>query len=101
MRNPSPPSRRLLAALPAFALCLGLAAQDPEASGQEQEGAPKSAEPKPKAEPVVALRVGTVHTVSGGVIEDGVILIRGTRIAAVGKRSEQSRDISHQNTNRK
>lgn len=86
MRNPSPPSRRLLATLPAFALCLGLAAQDPESSGQEHDGAPKAAEPKP--EPVVALRVGTVHTVSGAVIEDGVILIRGTRIAAVGKRSD-------------
>ena len=38
--------------------------------------------------PVVALVVGTVHPVSGPAIENGVVLMRGRKIVAVGAASE-------------
>jgi imidazolonepropionase-like amidohydrolase len=39
---------------------------------------------EPPPEPVVALRVGTVHPVSSPPITEGVIVLRGARIEAVG-----------------
>lgn len=40
------------------------------------------------AAPAVAIRAGTVHPVSGPPIEDGVVLIRGSRIVAVGSAAD-------------
>jgi imidazolonepropionase-like amidohydrolase len=37
---------------------------------------------------MTAVHAGFVHTVSGAVIQDGVVLMRGTRITAVGPRAE-------------
>lgn len=57
-------------------------ATEPEASPE-----PSAATPEPPAarpEPYVALRVGTVHPMVGPAIKDGVILMQGSRISAVG-----------------
>ncbi len=53
-------------------------------------GANGEAQPLPPAaqEAATALVGGTVHTVSGGTIPDGVVLVRGGTIEAVGTRSE-------------
>jgi imidazolonepropionase-like amidohydrolase len=60
------------------------------------ETAPEAA-PEPEAapaprrrprRPVVAIEAGTVHPVAGPEITDGVVVIRGERIIAVGKRGE-------------
>lgn len=53
-------------------------------------GANGGTRPRPPAaqEAATALVGGTVHTVSGGTIPDGVVLIRGGTIEAVGTRSE-------------
>lgn len=57
----------------------------PGANGANGETPPTS----PAAqEAATALVGGTVHTVSGGTIPDGVVLIRGGTIEAVGTRSE-------------
>jgi len=58
-------------------------AQEPAATP-----APEAAAAKPDAAPITALRVGTVHTVTGGTIQDGRILVQGGRILGVGPASE-------------
>ena len=72
MRNPPPPwSQRALhlAVLATLSPAAWLGAQD-------------------QPQTVVAIDAGFVHPVSGPVIEDGVVLIRGDRIAAVGRKGE-------------
>ena len=49
---------------------------------------PAAGQATPAQEAVTALVGGTVHTVSGGTIPDGVVLVRGGTIEAVGTRSE-------------
>ncbi|MCB9876703.1 MAG: amidohydrolase family protein [Planctomycetes bacterium] len=96
------------AVLSAWVCCApGLFAQEPEAPPSPAAG---SAEPPPQ-EPqnaetpeaprnegrrrsggrrraIVAIQAGTVHPVSGPAIDDGVVLLRGDRIVAVGKQGE-------------
>lgn len=57
----------------------------PSANGTNGEAPPR---PPAAQEAATALVGGTVHTVSGGVISDGVVLVRGGTIEAVGTRSE-------------
>ena len=57
----------------------------PGANGAHGETPPTSPATQ---EAATALVGGTVHTVSGGTIPDGVVLIRGGTIEAVGTRSE-------------
>ncbi len=57
----------------------------PSANGANGDAAPQTAAAQ---EAATALVGGTVHTVSGGTIPDGVVLIRGGTIEAVGTRSE-------------
>lgn len=67
-----------------------------EDAGPEAAPAPEAA-PEPEAapaprrrarRPVVVIEAGTVHPVAGATITDGVVVIRGERIVAVGKRGE-------------
>lgn len=53
-----------------------------------QEDAPAAEAPTEAAKVVRVIEVGTVHTVSGPAIDNGVILIEDGRIAAVGKAGE-------------
>lgn len=67
-----------------------LPAQEPEPGTPPRRG-PRGAagrDARPPMAPVVGLRVGTIHTVSDGTIEDGRILMRGRRILAIGPASE-------------
>ncbi len=87
----------LLAGLPR------LAAQDPTppaptpppaATGEGAESAPPSAPgERPEGQPrrrrqAIVIEAGTVHPVAGPAIQDGVVVVRGERIVAVGKRGE-------------
>ena len=45
-------------------------------------------EPAPAAVPVLAIVAGSVHPVDAPTLENGVVLIRGDRIVAVGKKGE-------------
>lgn len=59
-----------------------------------EQGAPETppaeAERRPnrRRRPVVVIEAGTVHPVAGPTIQDGVVVIRGERILAVGKKGE-------------
>ena len=64
---------------PLAALVLGLRV----ASAVAQDEGRRRGQRQPPAKPV-ALRVGTIHPVSGPEIRDGVILIQNGRIAAIG-----------------
>jgi imidazolonepropionase-like amidohydrolase len=92
MRNPSSLHRGLLAILPVLLCTWSLCAQEPGTEGNPPENAP-AATPKPEAppakapEPVIAIYAGTIHPVNGDELLDGTILIRGTRIIAIGKSS--------------
>src|SRR5690606_8828463 len=77
------PSRRarrspaVVATLACAALCAAGRAQEPAAVA-----APAA------AEPLLAIRAGVVHPVSGPPIEQGVVVIQGSRIVAVGRAGE-------------
>lgn len=64
-----------------------LRAQDPEPEPEREAEAPVPPEAPAKPEPVVAIRAGTLHPIHGPEIKDGVIVIRGERIVAVGPAS--------------
>ncbi|MEZ5964617.1 MAG: amidohydrolase family protein [Planctomycetota bacterium] len=66
----------------ALALPAVLAAQDPPPARSQEPGQASSA-----AGVDLVLHVGTVHTVSGPTIEDGVLVLAKGRIAAVGPRA--------------
>jgi len=83
-------------AITAFALLSGLAAQEPTpaptpATPPEEAPAAQPAErgnrPRRGRAPLV-IEAGTVHPVSGPSIENGVVVIRGERILAIGKKGE-------------
>jgi imidazolonepropionase-like amidohydrolase len=82
-----PPSAPIV--LCGLVLYLGaVRAQEPTPPAKAEEPAPARAPEKVTPEKVTAVHAGFVHTVSGGVIQDGVVLVRGTRITAVGPRAE-------------
>lgn len=56
----------------------------PAADAQEGEGARR---PRPRRQPIV-IEAGTVHPVGAPAIQNGVVVIRGERIVAVGKQGE-------------
>jgi hypothetical protein len=60
---------------------------DPATNTGDDEGRGRRARRARRAPPIV-IEAGTVHPVSGAPITDGVVVIRGDRIAAVGKRGE-------------
>jgi imidazolonepropionase-like amidohydrolase len=71
-------ARPRFATAPILAIAASLAAQQP---------APQVAEREATARPqLIAIEAGMVHPVAGDPIPDGVVLIEGDRIAAVGKR---------------
>ena len=63
----------------------GIAPGTPRANGMDGETPPR---PATAQEAATALVGGTVHTISDGTIQDGVVLIRGGAIEAVGTRSQ-------------
>lgn len=71
---------------PCVALSLVLSSfLGPLAVAQDEPETPQAETKAPeKAEPVTVLKVGTIHTMTGSTIQDGVIVIRGARIEAVG-----------------
>lgn len=62
----------------------------PEAQGApgQDQGKDKEAPPRRPRRQAIVLEAGTVHPASGPAIENGVVVIRGERIAAVGKKGE-------------
>ncbi len=60
----------------------------PAATATETPAAETAAPPRRQRRPTVVLEAGTVHPVSGPAIENGVVVIRGERIVAVGKKGE-------------
>ncbi|MBX3465180.1 MAG: hypothetical protein KF830_18590, partial [Planctomycetes bacterium] len=64
----------------------------PEAPAAASESPPDAAaaapQPRRSRRPALVLEAGTVHPVAGPAITDGVVVIRGERIVAVGKRGE-------------
>lgn len=84
----------------------GLSAQEPQqppepAAGQPRatEGQPRATESQPRApegtnpgrrqrRQTLVIEAGTVHPVSGPAIENGVVVVRGERIVAIGKKGE-------------
>jgi imidazolonepropionase-like amidohydrolase len=70
-------------------LASGALAQEPEAPAEA--AAPERPRPPRRQRPpetTLAILAGHVHPVSGPSIEDGVVVVRGRRIVAVGKRGE-------------
>lgn len=69
-------------------------AQDPGRQGGNRGGnrrgnrADRQGRGNRRRQPVIAITAGHVHPVSGPTIENGVVLIRGERILAVGKQGE-------------
>lgn len=104
MRHPHPSKVLFASLLPFAAAVLGpvsaLLAQEPEAQPAPKPDEAKAAEPAPppaegrprrggrRAQRTVVLEAAHVHPVSGAAIEDGVVVVRGDRIVAVGKRGE-------------
>ncbi len=70
-----------------FPFLLPIVAAHLLAAGSAQEAQEPAAAGKP-AEPVLAIFAGTVHPVSGPAFQDGVVVVRGERIVAVGRRGE-------------
>jgi hypothetical protein len=86
---------RFAARGPASATAIGLCAVllavwSPAQEGRAQEGRTQGGRERSGrgAGAITVLRVGTVHPVSGPAIQDGVVVVRGRRIAAVGKAGE-------------
>jgi len=77
-QEPPKPAEPAPAAVPATA---------PAATTSETPAA-ENAPPRRQRRPTVVLEAGTVHPVSGPAIENGVVVIRGERIVAVGKKGE-------------
>ena len=66
----------------------GSEAPAPAEAGEAAEGdRPVRRQRRPRVRPLV-IEAGTVHPVSGPAITDGVVVVRGERIVAVGKRGE-------------
>jgi imidazolonepropionase-like amidohydrolase len=61
---------------------------DPAPQAQGAPGEDKEAPPRRPRRQAIVLEAGTVHPASGPAIEDGVVVIRGERIAAIGKKGE-------------
>ncbi len=92
-------SQSVFAAVTLFAGSAALAAQDPPPAPATTPPAatPEPAAPdarrdgererRPRRQPIV-LEAGTVHPVSGPAIADGVVVVRGERIVAIGKRGD-------------
>ena len=94
MLRPSPgvrPSRRVrraqavVAKLACAAVCASGLVRTQEPAAEET----RAAEAAPAAdEPVIAVRAAVVHPISGPPIEQGIVLIQGARIIAVGTAEE-------------
>ncbi|MCB9886365.1 MAG: amidohydrolase family protein [Planctomycetes bacterium] len=104
MRTPCSPSVLPFTCLLALGASLlpapGLRAQQGEPAGKEaaatqeapaprrgRQGGQGQGQGQRRRQPIV-IEAGTVHPASGPAIEDGVVVIRGNRIVAVGKKGE-------------
>ncbi len=80
--------------LPMFAAAIAVA-QDPTpptappaAESRPEQPAAEAAPERRSRRQAIVIQAGTVHPVAGPAIQDGVVVVRGERIIAVGKQSE-------------